>query len=180
MDPLHQIGDVGQAFHRGLNNGKFVAAQPGNDVGFPQTAAQALGDGLEQFIAALVPERIVDVLEFVEIQIEHRELLATPDALQRLLKLLAEEQPVWQIGQCIVVRQMRDPLLRKLPSGDVFDHAQHVLRLPHAVANDQLLRSDIAPAMSARVQRIFFEELVAIGLHQFDRRAGKSHRRFLL
>ena len=98
---MTSVGSV----HRGLYDGELVAAESGNDVGFPQTTAQTLGDGLEQFIAALVAERIVDALEFVEIEIEHRQLLAAPDAFQRLLELFAEEHPVGQIGQRIVMRQ---------------------------------------------------------------------------
>ena len=88
-----------------------------------------VGDGLEQFVAALVPERVVDALEFVEVQIKHRELLAAPHALERLLELLAEKHPVGQIGQRVVVRQMRDPLFGQLALGDVLDHAQQILRL---------------------------------------------------
>ena len=166
MDPLHQIGDIGRPIHRGLNDGKFVAAKPRNDVGFPQTASQALRHGLQQFVAALMSERVVDALEFVEVQIEHRELLAAPDALQRLLELLAEEQPVGQVSQRVVVRQMRDPLLRKLAVGDVLDHAQQILRLSRAVANDHLLRRDVAPAIAAQCNEYSSKELVAVGLQQ--------------
>ena len=74
-------------------------------------------------------ERVVDALEFVEVEVEHRKLLAAPDPLQRLVELLAEQHAVGQIGQRIVVRQMRDPLLRQLALGDVLDHAQQILRL---------------------------------------------------
>ena len=109
-----------------------------NDVGFPQTTAQALGDGLEQFVAALVAERVVDALEFVEVQIKHRELLAAPDALERLLELLAEEHPVGQIGQRIVVRQMRDPLLRdRFRSVTSSITPSRYCGCPVAVANDR-------------------------------------------
>ena len=99
MDPLDQIGDIGRTGHRGLHDRKLVAAQPRHDVGFPETTAQPRGHGLEQFVAALVSERVVDALEFVEVQIEHRQLLAAPDALERLFELLAEKHPVGQIGQ---------------------------------------------------------------------------------
>ena len=65
-------------------------------------------------------ERVVDALEVVEVEVEDRELRATVDPGQLLLQMLAEQCPVRQVGQWIVVCQMRDPLLSALALGDIF------------------------------------------------------------
>ncbi len=59
-------------------------------------------------------ERIVDALELVDVDIEHCQLLARPDRIERLLQPLAEQDPVGQLGQRVVMRQMGDLLLRAL------------------------------------------------------------------
>ena len=76
MDPRHEVRDIRRPLDRGLNDRKFVAAEPGNDIGLVEAAAQATGHGLQQFIADRMTERVVDALEFIDVDIEHRQLLA--------------------------------------------------------------------------------------------------------
>ena len=97
----------------GLHDGEFVAAEPGDEIGLPDAAAQAGRHGLEQFVADGMAERIVDALEFVDVDIEHRKLLAALDALELAFELLAKQHAVRQIGQRVVMRQMRDLLARR-------------------------------------------------------------------
>ncbi len=66
-------------------------------------------------------ERIVDALEFVDVDIEHRQLLAGSDATQFARQLFVKQRPVRQVSQRVVVRQMGDLLVRALLFGDVFD-----------------------------------------------------------
>src|SRR6185369_18076184 len=82
---------------------------------------QTLGDTLEQLIADRMAERVVDALELVDVDIEHRQLLARPYRLERLFEPLAEQDPVRQVSQPVVMRQMRDLLVRALARGDVLD-----------------------------------------------------------
>ena len=89
-----------------------------------QTAAHPLGHRLEQLVAGRMAERVIDALEVIEIEIEHRELAAAAHQRKLLLELLAQQHAVGQFGERIVVRQVRDPLLRLLPFGDVFDDAR--------------------------------------------------------
>ena len=56
-------------------------------------------------------ERVVDFLEMIEIEAEHRELVAALDEPQRLLELLAEQRPVRQIGQRVMARHVGNLLL---------------------------------------------------------------------
>ena len=62
--------------HRAHQHGELVAAQAGDDVALAQARAEALGDLLQQHVAGLVPEGVVDVLEAVEVDEQRRELLA--------------------------------------------------------------------------------------------------------
>ena len=56
-------------------------------------------------------ERVVDALEAVEVEAQHGEALAAPQALQRLLQLLAEQRAVGEVGQRVVARKVGDLLL---------------------------------------------------------------------
>ena len=78
-------------------------------------------------------ERIVDALEFVDVDIEHGELLAGLDRLQRLFEPLAKQDPVRQIGQRVVMRQMGDFLVGALALGDVLDGGDPAARLQRLV-----------------------------------------------
>ena len=69
----------------------------------------------------MVPERVVDALELVDVDIEQRELLARAGSLQLAFDLLAEQHPVRQVGQRVVMREMRDPLVGAPALGDVVD-----------------------------------------------------------
>ena len=55
------VGDVGQ------QDGELVAAEAGEDVVAAQRLAQARGDVDEQLVAVLVAQRVVDLLEAVEV-----------------------------------------------------------------------------------------------------------------
>ena len=54
----------------GGDDGEFVAAEAGDQVVAAQGAAQPLGDAADQLVADRVAERVVDVLEMVEIDVE--------------------------------------------------------------------------------------------------------------
>jgi hypothetical protein len=181
VDPLHQIRDIGRIGHRGLHDRKLVAAQPRHDVGFPETPSQPGRHGLEQFVAALVSEGVVDALEFVEVQIEHRQPFAASDTPERLLELFAEKHPVGQVGQRIVVRQMRDPLFGQLSFRDILDHGQEILRLTIDASDDEFFRRDGAQAFAPRLKRIFrkgqgagLQELLVVLGDQLGRRRRKD------
>ena len=66
-----------------------------------------------------MPERVVDVLELIEIEIKHGEPLPALDLGQRLVQPLAQQDAVGKIGQRVVTRHMRDFHLRLAPLGDI-------------------------------------------------------------
>ena len=69
-------------------------------------------------------ERVVDALEFVDIDIHDRQLFAGPDRFQRLLEPLAKQHTVRQVGQRVVMRHVGDLLVGTGARGNVFDHRQ--------------------------------------------------------
>ena len=104
-----------------LNDGKFIAAQTGEHVGFTQRGLQPLRGLPEQFISGRMAQRVVDVLELVEIHHEHTEGLAV--ALQAgdgALELLGEIGPVRQAGQYIVVCKKANMAVGLVTLGDIF------------------------------------------------------------
>ncbi len=57
-----------------------------------------------------MPKGIVDTLEFVDIDIEHRQLFIRCDLGQLPFQLLVKQCAVGQIGEHIVMREVRDAL----------------------------------------------------------------------
>ena len=85
-----------------------------------QGRLQPVRDGLQELVAGVVAEGVVDVLEPVEIQEQQRrERPVALGARQRKLETVAEEEPVRQPGERVVRRLVSDLLLRV----DSLDHA---------------------------------------------------------
>ena len=53
------------------DDGEFVAAEPRDQIVAAHHAAQALGDVEDELVADVVAERVVDVLEVIEVDVEH-------------------------------------------------------------------------------------------------------------
>ena len=64
----------------GEQHRELVAAEAGEHVGLAQAAAQQLGDAAQELVAGAVAERVVDVLEVVEV--EHQDGAAGAVALR--------------------------------------------------------------------------------------------------
>ena len=63
----------------------MVAAQARYCVNLPDATAQPIRHGFQEHIADVVPERIVDALEMVEIETKNRQTAAAPHALEHPL-----------------------------------------------------------------------------------------------
>jgi hypothetical protein len=66
-------------------------------------------------------ERVVDAFEFVDVDVEHCQLLAGCHASQFLFQLLVKQRAVRQVGQRVVMRQMRNALLGASALRDILD-----------------------------------------------------------
>jgi len=94
-------GDVAD----GLKHREFVAAEPRHDIVEPHRAAQP-GRYLEQQrVARRVAERIVDLLEAVEIEHQDSDAgVGAASAMQRLADAVVEERAVREPGERVVQR----------------------------------------------------------------------------
>ena len=119
-DALRERGGVGGLLHLRHDDGELVAAHACDHVELARAAAQTLADKLEQLVADMVSERVIDALEVVEVEAKHRQALAALDALDLVVELLEQQRPVREVGQRIVPCHVRDAFLRALALGDVF------------------------------------------------------------
>ena len=72
----------------------------------------ALRHDLQQLVAGLVAARVVDVLETIEVEEQHREHGAcAPRLLDGSRQMRREEQPVRQAGELVVMREVVEMLL---------------------------------------------------------------------
>src|SRR5207249_4486834 len=96
--------------------GKFVAAQARRGVPRPDRAGESLRDLLDEHVARVVTERVVDVLEVVQVEEEDRHLFGvTPLPGEGVLQAVDVEGAVRQRGQRIVERLAGQLLLELLP-----------------------------------------------------------------
>ena len=143
----HEFLDVGAAADSGLDHREFVAAEAGDEIARLGAILEAGCDRLQKLIADMVSKRVVDALEFVDVDIEQRELLAAGGLAKLALDLLAEQHPVRQVGQRVVMRQMRDLLVGKPAFGNVVDDVDDVARLTRRIADSEPLGGDVARAL---------------------------------
>ncbi len=121
-------GDVLDQHH------ELVAAQTRGCVFGPQTGAQSLSDFDQQLIAGFVAQAIVDVFEMIEIEKQNRaRTFAALCAGDGAAQSLHQQRAVGQLGQRVVKRLMRQPVLVVLESGDVAER-------PDAAIGDALWR----------------------------------------
>ncbi|MGB8204060.1 MAG: hypothetical protein WCE83_05245 [Candidatus Baltobacteraceae bacterium] len=92
--------------HVAQEDREFVATESGNEIAGPHDLPQTPRDLDQQFVSRRVPERVVEVLEPIEIDVKQRESAAparvSPQACERLVKLLHELQTVGELRQAIV------------------------------------------------------------------------------
>ena len=105
-----QLGaiDVG----RRQQHRELVAAEPRHRVGRAQGAAQARRHFLQHQIAGVMAERVVDLLEAIEIDQQDRQaLVVAMRAQDRLLQAIEEQRAIRQVGQRIVIGEIGDALV---------------------------------------------------------------------
>ncbi len=75
---------------------------------------------MEQLVAGLVTQVVVDRLEPVEVEIEHREERLVPaDARQRAFEPVEQQHAIREPGERIVERAVAEVRLLQLQRGDV-------------------------------------------------------------
>ena len=112
---LRVVADLGQ------QHDELVAAEPGDHAGLRENGADPVRDLLEQQVAVVMAERVVHVLEAVEVHQHHCDAPTAGAALaQRVVGPGDEEITVAEAGQRVVERLVL--LLRHLGS-EPFDQA---------------------------------------------------------
>jgi hypothetical protein len=161
-----------------LHDREFVSAESRDGIVLADAFAEPVGDLLQQGVADRVTERVIDVLEVIEIEAKYRELTAALGKPQRLLELLSEQRPVGQIGQRVVARHVRDLFLGLLPLGDVLEGrnpAATLHRLIDHADRTALPGDDLGHGIAGPRRRYHFGEEL-IGITAPDRAAPSSRR----
>ena len=120
----HRDGDCGpNFFNRGRNSieafllieqqdYKLIAAQSDNRIRRAQASHHARGHFLQQFVADIVPEAVVDQLEIVEVDESNGHPPVVALRVENGLRQpVLEQAAVWQAGQGIMVRHETDAVL---------------------------------------------------------------------
>jgi len=112
---LAQFGDIhegGAVVHAGEDEGKLVAPQPADDIVGAQIAAGAqmstktIGHAAQQGVAHLMAKRVIDLLELVQIDKNHREWGLLPvGQCQCLMPALIKSTAIRQPREGIFPRQ---------------------------------------------------------------------------
>ena len=138
----------------GMYHRKLVAAEARDGIGFANATAQAIGHDFQKLVADRMAERVIDLLEFVEVEIKQGNLLAALGCGKRLFELGVKAHAIGQVGQSVVMRHMRDLPLRAFALGHVVDHREQVLRLALGVADCELLGQHHPDAMPGRLDHM--------------------------
>ena len=111
-------------------HGKLVTAEPRHRVAGPDHGLEPRSQDREHFVADAVPVLVVDLLELVEVDEDHRgtRLVLRADR-DRVLELLVEEGAVGEPGERIEQRLPPELLLQLALGGDVEQVALQVERL---------------------------------------------------
>src|SRR6202042_3545316 len=89
-----KIGYVRRILNAGLNDRKFVAAEPRDQISLADAPAQAQGDAFQELIADRVTQRVVDALEFVDVDVKQCDLFAILNLAELLLEPILEERAI--------------------------------------------------------------------------------------
>ena len=153
---------VGQMLHLGgrrdplYQNRKLVATEPRHRVRGARGLHDALRDRLQQPVACVMAERIVDVLEVVEVEEHDRDrAVAALGEGHRVLHPIAEQVAIGEQRQGIVERELPQLLLERLALADVAEIERQPLdrRILREIAADALDHAALVLALNAQLDR---------------------------
>ena len=86
---------------------EFISAMPAHGIGLAYTSPQALRDGAQDLIPRTVPKRIVDVLESIAIEKEHRNATAVAARQRnRARQAIIQQQSIGQVRQSVMLGEV--------------------------------------------------------------------------
>ena len=96
----------------GLDQGELIAAQTRQGAEPATVAAQAIGQRQQQLVAGLIAELLVDALEVVQADTEHRHTtLQTPGIIKDLVELLLQLLAIGQAGKKVILGHAQQAVL---------------------------------------------------------------------
>ena len=102
-DPLAERYRLVRVSHVVLQDGELVAAEPRHEVAVPHESRQPMAELADQVVACRVAERVVDVLEAVEVEVEERHAGVRAARFdQGPVEAIVEERAVGEARQRIV------------------------------------------------------------------------------
>ena len=124
------VADIGE------HHGELVSAETGEGVAVADMDSQPPGHGVQQLVAEGVAEGVVDRLETVQVQIQHRhQPLIVLRRRQRLFQAFLQQQAVGQFGERVVIGETVDVCIGQFLLGEVGEHAQVIDGLALFVAD---------------------------------------------
>ncbi len=109
-----------EAIEPGEENRELVAGEPARMRVLGKLREQTAREDLEARVARRVAERVVDVFELVDVEIQDRDvLLRAPRARDALLQQVLELHPVRDFRERVGTREIADPLLDAFSLVDV-------------------------------------------------------------
>ncbi|PZS83153.1 hypothetical protein A7X74_07930 [Stenotrophomonas maltophilia] len=148
MAGVFRLGQVAQ-YHD-----EFITTEAAEQVVVAQVLVQARRSGLQQCIAGGVAEAVVDGLEAIQVDEQHRQRCATVTCfLDGLCRLLAKQHAIGQAGQQIVVGQQFDALVGLALTRYVTEqHHEARRQAVTAVQLDQHLHPDAQAGLAVEAQ----------------------------
>ncbi len=98
-----------------LHDGELIASQAADGVHLADAGLQPLGDRAQQFVADRMTERVVDLLEVVDVDGEHGKAAAAAHVGDCLFDAFAEHHAIGQTGERVVAGHVGDA--RSRPGG---------------------------------------------------------------
>ncbi len=114
--------------------------EPGDEIALANAVPQPARHGLEEEVSDRMAERIVDLLEAIEVETENGEAFAALHPHLHLLQLFLEPGSIAQTRQRVVMRQESDLRFRAASLGDVLVDGD-----PAARSHRRVLHQDFAP-----------------------------------
>src|SRR3989475_4213309 len=124
---------------------ELVAAESGRRVVDADDTVETTGDLLQELVTGVVPETVVDLLEDVEVDEQHRQRLVRAfRARERLIEPVAEDTPVGEARETVVERLTHQLLLEAHALGDV-PRVEHDATNPPVLPQIGDVRFDVPP-----------------------------------
>ena len=153
--------DAGRRLLAVDDQAELVAAEPRHHAA-TRAILQALGDLDQHLVAHRMAEHVVDFLQAVEVDAQHREFLVGALAgLDHLGQRLQEGGAVRQIGQAVMIGHVRHARLGLAAVGDVLVGLDQILRLAGIVEHRHAAGQEQPQAVLGR-DRVFLGEQAAL------------------